>query len=111
MDNKLMVENLIKEKLNISDIDETATIATYGLDSLDVVEFLIELEDKFNVSFDSEDTKNIKIGNTWYTFANVKFIFLHQPLLVPYCLLLVLDHYAHNNIVATYSYLYPHIHM
>ena len=60
MDNKLMVENLIKEKLNISDIDESATIATYGLDSLDVVEFLIELEDKFNVSFDSEDTKNIK---------------------------------------------------
>ena len=45
---------------NISDIDENATIATYGLDSLDVVEFLIELEDKFNVSFDSEDTKNIK---------------------------------------------------
>ena len=60
MDNKLMVENLIKEKLNISDIDENAAIATYGLDSLDVVEFLIELEDKFNVSFDSEDTKNIK---------------------------------------------------
>ena len=60
MDKKLMIENLIKEKLNISEIDENATIATYGLDSLDVVEFLIELEDRFNVSFDSEGTKNIK---------------------------------------------------
>ncbi len=54
------VENLIKEKLNVAEIDKNATLATYGLDSLDVVEFILELEDKFSISFEAEDTKDIK---------------------------------------------------
>ncbi len=54
------VEALIKEKLNVSEIDKNATLATYGLDSLDVVEFILELEDKFSISFEAEDTKDIK---------------------------------------------------
>lgn len=54
------IETLVKEKLNVNDIDRNATLATYGLDSLDVVEFILELEDKFNISFETEETQNIK---------------------------------------------------
>lgn len=54
------VEQLIKEKLNVEEIDKSATLATYGLDSLDVVEFILELEEKFSISFEAEDTKDIK---------------------------------------------------
>lgn len=54
------VEVLIKEKLNIENLDKEATLATYGLDSLDVVEFILELEDKFSISFEAEETKDIK---------------------------------------------------
>lgn len=54
------VEELIKEKLKINEIDRNATLATYGLDSLDVVEFIFSLEEKYNISFDAEDTKDIK---------------------------------------------------
>lgn len=54
------VEVLIKEKLKIDEIDRDATLSTYGLDSLDVVEFILELEEKFDISFEAEETKDIK---------------------------------------------------
>ncbi len=60
MNRETELENLIKEKLNVSSIDRDATIATYGLDSLDVVEFLLDLEDRYNVAFSAEETKDLK---------------------------------------------------
>lgn len=54
------VKTLIKEKLNITEIDSNATLATYGLDSLDIVEFLLELEEKFNITFEAEETKDVR---------------------------------------------------
>jgi acyl carrier protein len=54
------VINSIKERLGIQEIDREATIATYGLDSLDVVEYLIDLETEYGISFDSEETKALK---------------------------------------------------
>ena len=60
MNRETELENLIKEKLNVSSINRDATIATYGLDSLDVVEFLLDLEDRYNVAFSAEETKDLK---------------------------------------------------
>ena len=60
MDKKQEIENLIKEKLNISEINRNATIANYGLDSLDVVEFLLELEEQYGISFEASETTNLK---------------------------------------------------
>lgn len=58
------LENLIKEKLKIEKIDKNATLATYGLDSLDVVEFVLDIEDKYNVTFETEEMKDLKtVGN------------------------------------------------
>ena len=60
MSKKEELENLIKERLGIDEIDRDATIATAGLDSLDVVELLLDLEDRFGVTFTSEETKDLK---------------------------------------------------
>jgi len=54
------VKNLIKEKLNVNELDLNATLATFGLDSLDIVEFLLELEEKFSITFEAEETKDIR---------------------------------------------------
>jgi acyl carrier protein len=35
-------------------------LTTYGLDSLDVVEFVLDVEDKYGISFEAEETKDIK---------------------------------------------------
>ena len=71
-DTKLEIEKMIKEKLNIAEIDRNATIATYGLDSLDVVEFLLDLEDRFNITFDSNETKGIKTVGELLDLVNKK---------------------------------------
>lgn len=60
MSKKEELENLIKERLGVDKIDRDATIATAGLDSLDVVELLLDLEDRFGVTFTSEETKDLK---------------------------------------------------
>lgn len=54
------IEGLVIEKLGIKEIDPNATIVTYGLDSLDVAEFLLDLEDQYNISFSADDTKGLK---------------------------------------------------
>ena len=54
------IENLIKERLKITEIDRNATLVDYGLDSLDVVEFILDLEENFNITFSAEETKNLK---------------------------------------------------
>lgn len=60
MNKKEELEHLIKERLGVDQIDRDATIATAGLDSLDVVELLLDLEDRFGVTFTSEETKDLK---------------------------------------------------
>ncbi len=58
------IESLVKEKLNIADLDYNATLNTYGLDSLDVVEFVLEVEDTYGITFETEETKELKtVGN------------------------------------------------
>lgn len=59
-DKKTEIVEMIKEKLNIKEIDRDATISTYGLDSLDVVEFLLDLEERFDITFDASETKGLK---------------------------------------------------
>ena len=54
------IETLIKEKLKIKEINKSATLTDYGLDSLDVVEFILDLEDKFGITFSTEETKDLK---------------------------------------------------
>lgn len=54
------VLNAIKEHLGVEELDREATIATYGLDSLDVAECLIDLESDYNITFEAEETKSLK---------------------------------------------------
>jgi len=67
------IEQLIKEKLGVEVIDKNATLQTYGLDSLDMVEFIFDLEDKYGVSFESEETKDIKTVGDLLAVIEKKF--------------------------------------
>ena len=66
------IENLIKEKLNITEINKAATLADYGLDSLDVVEFILDLEDRFGITFAAEETKDLKTVGDLLTLIEKK---------------------------------------
>lgn len=54
------IENILKEKLKVTELDKNATLDTYGLDSLDVMEFLFDMEEKLKVTFTGEEVKDLK---------------------------------------------------
>ena len=64
MNNYDKVVNTLKAKLKLEKLDPEATLASLGLDSLDVVEFVLDLEDEYNITFEPSETQDIKtLGN------------------------------------------------
>ncbi|MDD3207628.1 MAG: phosphopantetheine-binding protein [Bacilli bacterium] len=49
-----------KKKLNIDEVDEAKTLKDYGLDSLDMVELILELEDEYNIKFSDEEMTSLQ---------------------------------------------------
>ncbi len=54
------VEAIMAKKLKVDSIDPSKELRELGLDSLDIVELLLELEDSFGVQFTSEELKKLK---------------------------------------------------
>jgi len=55
-----IAEKLIKDKLRVEKLERKATLETYGLDSLDVMEFLLDLEDRLGITFETDEIKDLK---------------------------------------------------
>lgn len=55
------IVNTLKEKLQLTDLDRNATLSSLGLDSLDVVEFILDIEDNYGLKFESSETQKIKV--------------------------------------------------
>ncbi len=56
------IVNEMKEKFEIKDLNLNASLTDLQIDSLDVVEFLLGLEEKYNINLDlsSEEMNNLK---------------------------------------------------
>jgi acyl carrier protein len=51
---------LIKEKTGVTEVTRTSTWEQLGVDSLDVAECLMEIEEKFSVTIPDSDASNMK---------------------------------------------------
>lgn len=60
MNNYDKVVNTLKTRLKLEKLDPEATLTSLGLDSLDVVEFVLDLEDEYNITFEPSETQDIK---------------------------------------------------
>lgn len=65
-------EEKLKTKLKIDSIDPNRDLRELGLDSLDVVELLLDLEDEFGVEFNSEELKSLKKVEDLYNAIDEK---------------------------------------
>ncbi|MCQ2800120.1 MAG: acyl carrier protein [Bacilli bacterium] len=54
------VRKLFSEKMGISEIDESKPLKDFGLDSLDVVEMCLDLEDKYGIEFSPDELGEFK---------------------------------------------------
>lgn len=58
------VLNDIRTNLKVKELNMTASLNDLGLDSLDVAEYLLGLEEKYHIEFSSEEMQGLKtLGN------------------------------------------------
>ena len=61
MDQRLNeIRALFEDRLGVSHIDDNKSLRDLGLDSLDVVELCMELEDKYGIQFETEEFSTFK---------------------------------------------------
>ncbi|MCQ2796490.1 MAG: acyl carrier protein [Bacilli bacterium] len=66
------VESVLEKKLKLTTIDPNKELRELGLDSLDVVELLLGLEDEFGIEFTSEELKDLKKVDDLYNAIRAK---------------------------------------
>ena len=60
MDIKERVKKIISKRCDISSLNEEDELAALGLDSLDLVEAMLEIETEFSIEFDSAEIEEAK---------------------------------------------------
>ena len=60
MDIKKTVSEIISKRVDISLLKEEDNLSALGLDSLDLVEVMLEIEDTLNIEFDSDEIQEVK---------------------------------------------------
>lgn len=53
------VKSVLAEKVDISKLKEEDSLTSLGLDSLDLVEVMLTIEDKLSIEFTSEEIANL----------------------------------------------------
>lgn len=54
------LKNILGERIDVSNIKETDLLTDLGLDSLDLVEVVLEIEEKLNIEFNSDQIASLK---------------------------------------------------
>ncbi len=54
------IKKSFADRLNVKEVDESKSLKDLGLDSLDVVEMCLTLEDRYGIQFETEELSSIK---------------------------------------------------
>ena len=60
MDYIEVVKRILSEKIDVSSLKEDDNLTELGLDSLDLVEIMIQIEEELGMEFTSEEIANLK---------------------------------------------------
>ena len=59
MDVKKVVSDILSKRVDVSSLKEDDSLSALGLDSLDLVEVMLEIEDTLNIEFDSNEIAEV----------------------------------------------------
>ena len=65
-------KNMFATRLGVKKVDESKTLKELGLDSLDIAEMCLELEDRFGVGFELSELSSLKTVGDLYASVAVK---------------------------------------
>ena len=72
MDVKKTVSEILAKRVDISNLKEEDLLMDIGLDSLDLVEVMLEIEDALGFEFDSEEIANLSTLQSVLDLINSK---------------------------------------
>ena len=72
MDVKKTVSDILAKRIDVSNLKEEDSLTDIGLDSLDLVEVMLEIEDTLGVEFDSEEIANLSTLKSVLDLINSK---------------------------------------
>ncbi len=59
MDIKKVVSDILSKRVDISSLKEEDSLSSLGLDSLDLVEVMLEIEETLNIEFASDEIADV----------------------------------------------------
>ena len=72
MDTRKVVSDILAKRVDVSKLKEEDSLKDIGLDSLDSVEVMLEIEDALGVEFDSEEIANLSTLQSVLDLINSK---------------------------------------
>ena len=66
------IKEKFAERVGVDTLDEKTELKDLGLDSLDVVELLLDLEDEYNIKFESSEVTSCKTVRDLYKVIETK---------------------------------------
>lgn len=67
------VRKLFYERMNVETIDDSKALKDLGLDSLDIVEMCLDLEDKYGIEFSPDELGGIQTVGDLFASIEKKF--------------------------------------
>ena len=72
MDVRKVVSEILAKRVDISNLKEEDSLKNIGLDSLDLVEVMLEIEEALGIEFDSEEIGNLSTLKSVLDLINSK---------------------------------------
>ncbi len=67
-----VVKSILQERVDISTLQEDDSLTALGLDSLDLVEVVLEIEEKLNIEFGADEISELKTLKDVVNLINTK---------------------------------------
>lgn len=72
MDTRKIVSDILAKRVDVSSLKEEDSLREIGLDSLDLVEVMLEIEDALGIEFDSEEIAGLSTLKSVLDLINSK---------------------------------------
>ena len=72
MDVRQTVSDILAKRIDVSNLKEQDSLKDIGLDSLDLVEVMLEIEDTLGIEFDSEEIAGLSTLQSVLDLINAK---------------------------------------
>ncbi len=72
MDTRKIVSDILAKRVDVSSLKEEDSLKEIGLDSLDLVEVMLEIEDALGIEFDSEEIAGLSTLKSVLDLINSK---------------------------------------